>query len=29
MAEYLEGKRNYIDAISQLALTQGYGKRHA
>jgi len=29
MAEYLEGKRNYIDAIIQVALTQGYGKRHA
>lgn len=29
MAEYLEGKRNYIEGIIQVALAQGYGKQHA
>jgi GrpB-like predicted nucleotidyltransferase (UPF0157 family) len=29
MTEYLEGKRNYIEGIIQVALGQGYGKQHA
>ena len=29
MAEYLEGKRNYIEGIIHAALKQGYGKQNA